>query len=292
MPIQTATTGNLEDAQNIIISACRLTMEHNAPCPNLVEKFPIGQGQKQATVPKVGQATAADLTDGIEIAASQDLGLTTVDLTPNEVGLKFILTYKLLRQFNESVMKIVGRMGGDAMARKMDTDVIALFVALNGGTALGGDGKYLSLMNAMACCAYAKEKKYPNPIYAVHHPNAVFDIAKSVTPVAGTYIQGGPQTEEAWDATRRFYKWQFNDVAFFEDGNIPKISSVDSGYGAIFSKSAMGIAQSLAPTTYTDDKAALRGVEVVLVSDYGCYELDDGYGAPMTYEIGSVTTNN
>ena len=36
---QTATTGNLENAQKIIIATSRYTEEHNAPAMNLIEQF-------------------------------------------------------------------------------------------------------------------------------------------------------------------------------------------------------------------------------------------------------------
>ena len=51
MAIQTATTGQLENAQNIILGQSRYTMEHNAPCVNLIENFTLPQGAKQMTVP-------------------------------------------------------------------------------------------------------------------------------------------------------------------------------------------------------------------------------------------------
>ena len=117
MAIQTATTGQLEDAQNIVIAQARYTMEHNAPCKNLVEQFRLGQGEKQMTVPKVGQMDASILTDGLDMIATEAIGMTTQDLTTGEVGLKVILTDKLLRQMNEDVFRIVGKQMGDAVQK-------------------------------------------------------------------------------------------------------------------------------------------------------------------------------
>ena len=62
---QTATTGNLESASKIIIAAARYTEEHNAPAMALIESFSLPSGAKQVTVPKVGQMTISDLTDGM-----------------------------------------------------------------------------------------------------------------------------------------------------------------------------------------------------------------------------------
>ncbi len=115
---QTATTGNLENAQNIIIAAARYTEEHNAPAMNLIEQFTLPKGAKQVTVPKVGQMSMQDLTDGVDIVDEEDIGMTTVDLTASEVGAKIILTDKLVRQSAENVFSMIGRQLGDGMARK------------------------------------------------------------------------------------------------------------------------------------------------------------------------------
>jgi hypothetical protein len=106
---QTATTGNLENAQRIIISTARYTEEHNAPAMNLIEQFTLPKGSKQVTVPKVGQMDMSDLVDGQDIIDEEDIGMTTVDLTAAEVGAKIVITDKLARQSAENVFSIIGR---------------------------------------------------------------------------------------------------------------------------------------------------------------------------------------
>ena len=64
---QAATTGNLENAQRIIIATARYTEEHNAPAMNLIEQFTLPKGSKQVTVPKVASMTMSDLVDGQDI---------------------------------------------------------------------------------------------------------------------------------------------------------------------------------------------------------------------------------
>lgn len=290
MGIQTATTGSLEDAQNIVIAQCRFTAESQAPCAQLITKFTLGKGEQQMTVPKVGQMAANALQDGIDIVDSEDIGLTTTDLTTSEVGLKVVLTDKLLRQFNEDVFKLVGKQMGDAMARYKDEAIIALFSALNGGTALGADNKYLSLVNCSACIGTIRAALAPDPIVIVHHPNAIQYLAQSAAAIGSTYYQGilGSLSEEL---IRKFWKINIDGVNVFWDANIDKIAGYDSGYGAIFSKEAMCMLESQAMTTERERDASLRAWEIVTVSDYGVFELEDKYGAPMQYEIGALTTN-
>lgn len=293
MAVQTATTGNLENAQNIILKQARFTAEHSAPVINLFEKFTLPRGAKQVTVPKVGQVTFANLTDGVDLTQTADIGMTTVDLTTSEVGCKFVLTDKMVRQQNDEAFSMIGRQLGDGLARKKDTDGIALFSALNGGTTLGADNIDLEAINLFACMAFAKANKFPSPIYVVHHPNAVYFAMHSMTvapetagdPLAGTDAQRAAFLKD-------FYKMRFNSISVYEDGNIEKISGVDSGYGAIFSQSCMAYLESVGFNKETERDASLRATEVVVTADYGVFELDDGYGAPMRYEIGNPATNN
>lgn len=289
MATQTATTGNLDDAQRITIAAIRYTMEHNAPCSDLVEHFTLGKGEKSITVPKVGQATAHSLTDGVDLVNTEDIGMTTTSLTTAEVGLKFILTDKLVRQMNEDTFKVVGRQMGDAMARKLDTDVIALFSALNGGTVVGADNAYLKVANAVACVAFLKAQKAPPPWFFVHHPYAIAYLASQAATTMATY-----PAPEGWamDRLRSFYKGiQFDGCSFFEDGNIAKISGYDSGYGCVASKAAMCTVTSKELGEERERDASLRATEIVVVKDYGCFELDDTYGAATQYEIGAISTS-
>ena len=184
---QTATTGNLENASKIIIAAARYTEEHNAPAMALIESFSLPKGAKQVTVPKVGQMTVSDLTDGIDIVDEEEIGMTTVDLTASEVGAKVILTDKLVREQQNNVFTIIGKQLGDAMARKKDTDVHSLYSSLNGSTTLGAAAATASLANVAGAIAYAKANKFGSNIYILHHPNTVFDIANTAVTASSTY---------------------------------------------------------------------------------------------------------
>jgi hypothetical protein len=293
MPIQSATTGNLENAQNIILAKARHTAENNAPTIQLFEKFTLPQGAKQVTVPKVGQATFANLTDGVDMTDTADIGMTTTDMTTAEVGCKFILTDKLVRQANDDVFALTGRMLGNGLARKKDTDGIALFSSLNSGTALGADGKDMEIINLAACIAYARSQNYPDPVNIVHHPNAVYMCMSSMAIVpetAGDPLPGGDKDRSG--LLKNFYKMRFDNVGIFQTGNIAKESTVDSGIGAIFSMNAMAYLESVGFQTKRDEDISLRATEVVTIADYGVFELDDGYGAGMQYEIGTIATNN
>ena len=286
---QTATTGNLENAQKIIINAARYTEEHNAPALALIEKFNLPKGAKQVTVPKVGQMTMSDLTDGQDIIDEEEIGMTTVDLTASEVGAKVILTDKLVRQSAPNVMSIIGRQLGDGMARKKDGDVLALYTSLNGGTKLGTAGTSFKASNVQGIIAYAKANKFGSQLYILHHPNAVAYLSKEA---ATTASATSSEISNGWsaDLLANFYSnlRPMNGVSIFEDGNITEDSSGD-GIGVIADKSALAYLTSVETRTERQRDASLRATEVVMTSDYGVFELDDTRGAGLTYDISALS---
>ena len=286
---QTATTGNLENAQRIILASARYTEEHNAPAMALIESFDLPKGAKQVTVPKVGQMSMSDLQDGIDIVDEEEIGMTTVDLTASEVGAKVILTDKLVRQAADNVMSIVGRQLGDGMARKKDTDVHALYSGLNGGTTLGAAAATMSLANVAGAIAYTKANKFGSQVYILQHPNAVFDIANTAVTASSTYPVPAGWSE---DLLGNFFSGlrPLNGVPIFEDGNL-SVDSSDDAIGVIADKSALAVLKSVDTRTERQRDASLRATELVMTADYGVFELDDSRGAPLTFDAAAPSTS-
>ena len=285
---QTSTTGNLENAQRIILSSARYTEEHNAPALALIESFSLPKGAKTVTVPKVGSMTMSDLQDGIDIIDEEDIGMTTVDLTASEVGAKVILTDKLVRQAADNVFSIIGRQLGDGMARKKDNDLIALYTGLNGASNFGADGRSMTAANVHAIISNAKANKFGSQLYILHHPNAIAALSKEAATTAGN----NAEITSGWsaDLLSNFYSGlrPINGVPIFEDGNYQKDGSNDSGYGVIADKTALAALTSV--ETRTERDASLRATEIVMTADYGVFELDDTKGAAVLFEIGDLAT--
>ena len=284
---QTATTGNLENAQRIIISTARYTEEHNAPAMNLIEQFSLPKGSKQVTVPKVGQMDMTDLVDGQDIIDEEDIGMTTVDLTAAEVGAKIVITDKLARQSAENVFSIIGRQLGDGMARKKDKDVLALYSGFS--TDIGSAGRSMSLANVSATVAYARGNKFGSEVYIVQHPFAVWDIANTAVTASTTY-----PVPNGWsaDLLGNFFSGlrPINGVPIFEDGNIT-IDSSDDAVGVCADKSALAVLKSVDTRTERQRDASLRATEVVITADYGVFELDDSKGVALTLDAGTPATS-
>jgi|TARA_R110002110_G_scaffold148286_1_gene339291 hypothetical protein len=276
----TATTGNLENAQRIIIATARFTEEHNAPAMNLIEQFVLPKGSKQVTVPKVNQMSMSDLVDGQDIIDEEDIGMTTVDLTAAEVGAKIIITDKLARQSSENVFSIIGRQLGDGMARKKDNDVTALYSGFS--TDVGASGRDMDIANVAAAVAIAKGSNYGSQLYINHHPFTVFDLAKEAAGTASTYPMTPGWSQDLlgnfWSGIRPIF-----GVPIFEDGNITRTTAAAT-VGFIGDKSALGVLKSVDTRTERQRDASLRATEVIITADYGVFELDDNRGAAFTLD--------
>ena len=283
---QAATTGNLENAQRIILASARYTEEHNAPALALIESFTLPKGAKQVTVPKVAQMSMSDLVDGQDIIDEEEIGMTTVDLTAAEVGAKVILTDKLVRQAADNVMTMVGRQLGDGMARKKDNDVTALYSGFS--VDLGASGRDFDIANVAAAVAYAKGSNFGNQLYINHHPFTVFDLAKAAAGTAATYPMTPGWSQDLlgnfWSGIRPIF-----GVHIFEDGNITRTTAAAT-VGGIADKSALAVLKSVDTRTERQRDASLRATELVMTADYGVFELDDSRGAALTLDSTTPAT--
>lgn len=291
MATQTSTTGALEDASREMIVQARYTEEHNAPCINLIEKFNLKQGEDTIVVPKVGQMTMRDLAEGEEIDQEEDIGMSTVNSAPNEVGGKVVITDKLLRQNVNNIWRMVGRQLGEAMARKKDEDIISRFSGLNGGTDLGLAGRVLSAQNAFACIANAKAENYGTNLNFIHHPNAIFRLNQDLSVIGSSAGVTAPMPRGYSESRLRNF-WtgiKLGQVPFWEDGNISEDGDGD-GIGVLMDKSAVGIVQSVVLKRERERKPSLRGWVLYLTADYSTFEIDDTRGAPTTFDVANPAT--
>ena len=283
--IQTSTTGNLQKMSRIMLTKARYQEEHNMPVVALIDRFNLAKGHYQLDIPKVAQMTAGDLVDGQDLIDSEDISPEIVSATAAEVGLKVVITDRLLRQNNENVFSIIGRQMGDAMARKKDTDAIALFSGFD--DTYGGD-KAITLALASGVIANAKENKYGNPLFIVHHPNVIYTVSQAVGNTIATYplpdVFNKPAVKDYFTGVK------IGGVPFFEDGNIEAVSGQTYGYGIIAHKSAMGYLVASAKSERRQRDESLRATEVIVVEEYGMFEADDSRAGTMQYTMSSITT--
>ena len=279
---QISTTGSLAAIAKEMISQIRFTNEHNAVMAALVEKFNLSKGEDTAIFPKAGQLTMRVLNEGEEMSNEQDIGLTTLSVTTNQVGGYILLSTRLLQRTpGGSMFTTVAKQFGDAGARLENTDVLGLFAALNGGTDLGAAGIFLTAANAVSAIAVAKTNKYGTNLRFVHHPNAILRLARDRSTVGAGQLRPIPAGFSADILENYWTGIRLSTVPFFETGDITRDAS-DDAVGAIFDKSALGVLKEAAPTSYREMRNRRWSWELGFKSEYIAFELDDTKGAPVT----------
>jgi hypothetical protein len=288
---QTSTTGALENASKEMIDAARYTAEHNAPVWGAAKHFTLKKGHDTFINVKVGQMTMSALTEGQDIVDEEEIGMTTSSITPGERGAKIILTDKLLSQNDVATFQLVGKQLGDGMKRIRETDLISLFTSLNAGVNFGDAAKPFSAANATSCVSIAKTDKMGEDMVIIHHPNAVMRLAKDLSTIGSGTIRPLPEGMSARLMGKAFKGYMIWDVPVLESGNISRDTG-DDAIGVIMdNQGALGTLESLAPNTENQRDASLRAFEVVLVSDYAVFEIDDTLGAGLKYDAADPDTD-
>ena len=280
MAITLTTSSEYKAISETIIAEARFTEEYAAPMRSLVTPFTMEQGASTFRVPRFNTLVAAALTEGVDMTDSQDIKLSYVDLTTSEAGLKVILTKKLMREINENMLSVAGKLMGDAIGRYIDEQLLALFDGF--ATTLGAGGTKIDEEVLGAVSLILADQKAIGPYTVVMHPYAYWNYIKSVANTSLTY---GLQGDAAENKVAQFYvgTMRMFGTTLWHDSNFT-IDGGDDIKGAAFGKEALAFTSAMEETSDMEKDASLRGIEVVHVIDFGVAELLDTSGVELYFE--------
>src|SRR3972149_628223 len=132
------TTGELGDTIPTIIEEAQFTQQFKAIMRPLSWNIPKGKGSN-VNVPYFGEATSRQLTEGVDMVNDEKMVDTNVQITPYEAGLKIILTDVVIEDDNEALIRVAGKLLGDAYEKKRDVDLTER--SGNASTPLAGPGQ-------------------------------------------------------------------------------------------------------------------------------------------------------
>lgn len=278
---------DLAAGQIAMVGAARYTLEHRTLSTQLFTKMMLSPGEKSLYIPKFGTVTAKDLTDGVDMTEAQSLTITGTTHSTDEAGCKVIITKKLRHQLKEDAYKAAGKVIGNAMAKKVDQDGLALFSGLD--TSLGAAGTTFTmdyLLAAISQC-YGQSEPVPEPIVSVLHPYHLHELVdRLATP--GTSVTPPELQTGALAAYFRGTEKLFG-TAVYSTGNIA-VDSSDDAYGAVFNKMAFIYLVGWEPENWVEYDGSLRGWELGIVSDYGMVEEDGTYGRALLFDASAPTS--
>jgi len=274
MAATTSTT--LDDLFANIILQARFTAEEESLMLGLVTRYDIGNvAGKTVQVPKYPAITAAGLTEGTDMS-STTVSTTSQTITVSEVGAQVVLT-DLAAMGAGNPAEELGTVLGNAIATKIDKDLIALFDGFS--TSLGGAGTEITVADLMKAAATLKTNKARGQMAAVVHPWHAYQLKANLT---NTFVNpnGGDLQN---DAMRNAYVGQIGGIDIYESANVT-IDGSDDAIGAVFVPEALAIAMKRDFNLETQRDASLRAFELNATAIYGVGELDDDYGVELLFD--------
>ena len=240
----------------------------------LVRNYAITGGGKAVEVPIYANVSAAAVNEATDLSNTA-VNPTSVTITAAEVGIMTTLTDLARNSASRNVAADIGRLFGEAIATKIDTDLAALFTGFS--TEKGpGAGNEITVQDLFECAAELKTNKAPGPYYGVFHPKQIFNVKKSLT---NTFV--GRDTELSNEAMRTGFVGNIAGIQIFETSNI-SVDGSDDSIGGVFSQDALGLAMMQDLKIESQRDASLRADEIVATAVFGVSELHDSYGVKIT----------
>ena len=276
----TTTTSVIADTIPTIIEEARFPQMFKAVMASLVWNIPkeLHKGST-VNVPYWGTVTAQSLTEGVDMSSPTKMADTLVTITPGEVGAQILVTWKVVRDNQESVIRAAGRILGDAYEKKRDEDLLG---ELDDGTNSLGSGSTATLGQIAAAVAILEGNAEsaggpaPKPYVLVHHPYVLLDFVDVFTPTTPATETGAGGGSVGDQILRRYLKGSLFDVPIFSDGNI----STTTCKGGVFSRGEGGsiiLANAQEWEILPDDDPSLRATELNVVGEYGVGEYLAGW---------------
>ncbi len=273
------TISDLQDTVDTIHEKALLTSQFGNPMAALCWNINKGKGHSTVDIPYFGVISANTLNEGVDMTNTETMQDTNVQVTLNEVGAKIILTDVALEDDKEELQGIAGRLLGNAVAKKQDTDLLALLD--NGTNTVGTSGSALTMGFLAAAKAILTGNAEstggpaPLPYVIVLHPYQSLDLVDVITPLlpAITTTAGGGSLSTSFtdDVLKNYMIGRLFGMNIIEDGNIT-IDATPDAKGGVFATGDQGAIVLATARTWdvkpTKDES-LRGWELVCVGRYG-----------------------
>lgn len=282
-----STTSTLNDLLPSIVAEAMFVASERSIMRGLVRNYSIPAGSgKTITVPRYPAQTAAAVTEGDEVSNTA-VSTDGVTLTVSTAGIRTIVTDLARTSAASNVVADLGRLFGEAIAKKVDVDLLALFSGFSVGVGAATD----VITPAKIAEAIAKLRAAAVPsdnLACVLHPYIAYDLKAALTTSGNTAFVANAMGEVANEAMRMGYVGQLFGVPIFESANMADTGTAGDYVGAVFHRDALGLAMIGDINIETQRRASYIGDDVVASMHYAVGELYDGYGIKITADSSLV----
>ena len=273
------TSSTLSELYTEIVAEALFVASERSIMRPLVKNYAVTGGGKSVEVPIYSAVSAAAVSEGSDLSSTA-IDPTSKTITCTEHGILTVLTDLGRNSAPRNVAADIGRLFGEAIAKKIDKDLTALFGGFS--TTVGSASTTMSAALIFQAVAKLRAAGVPaDNLSAVIHPQVAFDLKSGLT---NTFAN--PNAGVGNEILRSSLVGQIAGVNIFETSNMTDSSSNDPGTtgdykGAVFHPDSLGLAMMQDLKIETQRDASLRADEIVATAVYGVGELDDSKGCEV-----------
>jgi N4-gp56 family major capsid protein len=269
-----STSSTLSELYTEIVAEAQFVASEKSIMRNLVKNYAITGGGKAVEVPVYANVSASAVAEATDLSNTA-INPTSVTITASEVGVMTTLTDLARNSAPRNVAGDIGKLFGEALARKQDADLIALFdgfaTTIGAGTAAISPAVIFNALSTLRANALPA-----NECAVVLHPKIAYDLKSGLT---NTFA--GLDTETSNEALRAGFVGTLAGMRIFETSNMSNTGTAGDYKGGAFHKDALAIAMMQDVKIETQRDASLRADEIVATSVYGVGEIHDTYGVEL-----------
>jgi N4-gp56 family major capsid protein len=272
-----STSSTLSELYTEIVAEAQFVASEKSIMRNLVKNYAITGGGKAVEVPVYANVSASAVAEATDLSNTA-INPTSVTITASEVGVMTTLTDLARNSAPRNVAGDIGKLFGEALARKQDADLIALFDGF--ATVLGDGTTAISPAVIFNALSTLRANSLPaNECAVVLHPKIAYDLKSGLT---NTFA--GLDTETSNEALRAGFVGTLAGMPIFETANMANTGTAGDYKGGAMHKDALAIAMMQDVKIETQRDASLRADEIVATSVYGVGEIHDSYGVELHYD--------
>ena len=273
-----STSSTLSELYTEIVAEAQFVASEKSIMRNLVKNYAITGGGKAVEVPVYAQVSASAVAEATDLSNTA-INPSSVTITASEVGVMTTLTDLARNSAPRNVAGDIGKLFGEALARKQDTDLTALFDGFS--DAIGdGTGAISSAKIFQALAILRENALNVDGCAVVLHPKIAYDLKAGLT---NTFANANAN-DLSNEALRNGFVGRVGGGPIYETTNNDHTGTGGDYKQGVFHRDALALAMRQDLKIETQRDASLRADEVVATAVYGVGELNDTYGVELNVD--------
>ena len=270
-----STSSTLSELYTEIVAEALFVASEQSIMRPLVKNYAITGGGKSVEVTIYSAVSAAAVSEATDLSNTA-INPSSVTITASEVGIMTTLTDLARNSAPRNVAADIGKLFGEAIAKKQDKDLTALFDGFS--TAVGGDSTALTAAIVFQAIANVRNAGVSmDGVSTVIHPMVAYDLKANLT---NTFANAS-SNDIANEALRNGFVGRLGGVPIYETTNIDHTGTGGDYKQGVFHRDALAMAMMQDLKIETQRDASLRADEIVATAVYGVGELNDTYGVEV-----------